>query len=73
MNTWAKIFNAMVDRYSYIIRGIFTGHTHADELEVFYSNATGEAINANYIAPSLTTYSHRNPSFRVFEADKETL
>jgi len=37
MNTWSKIFNAMIDRYSYIVRGIFTGHSHADELEVFYN------------------------------------
>lgn len=72
MNTWSKIFNALIDRYSYIVRGIFTGHSHSDELEVFY-NDNNEAVNANFIAPSLTTYNHRKPSFRVFEADKETL
>lgn len=49
MNTWSKIFNAIIDRYSYIVRGIFTGHSHADELEVFY-NSDNVAVNANFIA-----------------------
>lgn len=71
-NTWSKVFNALVDRYSYIIRGIFGGHSHADELEIFYDSETEEAINATFIAPSLTTYSNRNPSFRVFEVDADT-
>jgi len=73
LNTWSKIYNAIVDRYSYTIRGIFGGHSHADELEIFYDSENEKPINACYIAPSLTTYSNRNPSFRVFEADKETL
>lgn len=72
MNTWSRIYNALVDRYSYTIRGIFAGHSHADELEIFYSASSKKAINATFIAPSLTTYSNRNPSFRVFEIDADT-
>lgn len=72
VKTWSDVYNAIVDRYAYTIRGIFAGHSHDDELEIFYSSETGEPINATYIAPSLTTYNNRNPSFRVFEIDSET-
>lgn len=36
MNQWGKIYSAIIDRFSYTIRGIFTAHTHADELGIFY-------------------------------------
>ena len=29
----AKRFQALFDRYEYIIRGIFSGHTHLDDIE----------------------------------------
>lgn len=60
-------FNALVDRYSYIIRGQFYGHTHEDEISFFPSMKTsGSILNAdlvgfNLVAPSLTTYSDRMP------------
>lgn len=71
-NTYATVFSAIVDRFSYTIRGQFSGHTHADELTIFYDR-DGEAVNVNWIAPSFTSYGARNPSFRVIEADSETL
>ncbi|KRX09475.1 Saposin-like protein [Pseudocohnilembus persalinus] len=71
-NNYATVFSALVDRFSYTIRGQFSAHTHADELDIFYDK-DGEAVNINWVAPSFTTFSNRNPSFRVFEADSETL
>lgn len=32
LNDWSMRFNAIVDRYSYIIRGQFYGHTHSDHV-----------------------------------------
>jgi len=37
MNTWALRYNAIVDRFSYLIRGQFYGHTHNDHIGIHYS------------------------------------
>ena len=75
-------FNALVDRYSYIIRGQFFGHTHSDHLS-FYpkikehyesKNISSDPLSNYYlVAPSLTTYSDRIPEYRVMEVDFDTL
>jgi sphingomyelin phosphodiesterase len=66
-------YNALTDRFSHIIRGQFFGHTHYDEFRMIpeYFNSTN-VIGIIFTAPSLTTYSTKNPSFRVFEADLDT-
>ena len=64
---------ALLDRFNYIIRGHFSGHTHQDDIVGVHSyfNAS-DIISINYVAPALTTYSHKFPSFRVFEIDSNT-
>ena len=37
MNEWSMRFNALTDRYSYIIRGQFYGHSHTDHTGFFPS------------------------------------
>ena len=33
----------------------------------------GEIVNANYLTGSLTTYGGRNPGFRIYDIDAETM
>lgn len=68
-----KRFHALFDRYQYIVRGIFSGHTHLDDIEVIneYYNKD-KIIHINYIAPQLTTYSNKLPSYRIYIIDEET-
>ena len=70
----AKRFQALFDRYEYIIRGIFSGHTHLDDIEGIseYFNHS-KIIHLNYIAPPLTTYSNKMPSYRIYNIDKQTM
>ena len=69
----AKRFQALFDRYEYTIRGIFSGHTHRDDLEGIteYFNKD-RTIHLNFIAPSLTTYEYMLPSYRIYNIDEET-
>ncbi|MCQ2816912.1 MAG: metallophosphoesterase [archaeon] len=64
---------ALIDRFSYIIRGHFSGHTHTDDISVVteYFNSS-KPIAVNYVAPSLTTFSKHFPAFRIFYADTKT-
>ena len=73
MSECSKRYNALVDRFSSIIRGQFYGHTHYDEFRLIteYFNKTNIA-GVILTAPSLTSYSYKNPSFRVYDIDSET-
>lgn len=67
-------FNALTDRYSYIIRGQFYGHTHSDHVGFFPSiNNNSNLVNTFLIAPSLTTYSGKHPEYRIMTIDYDTL
>lgn len=79
LNDWAIRFNAIVDRYAYIIRGQFYGHTHSDHVSFFpqmkdKANVSTAALSNYYlVSPSLTTYSDRIPEYRVMDVDFDTL
>ena len=65
-----KRFIALFDRFEYTIRGIFSGHTHKDDIGPVYRYFNRKKItNLNYISPSLTPFPNVQPSFRVYEVD----
>ena len=69
----AQRLRALLDRFDYIIRGFFSGHTHLDDISPVRTYFEPKPIiNINYIAPPLTTYPGRNPSFRQFILDSNT-
>jgi sphingomyelin phosphodiesterase len=40
LENWSHIFHQVVERFSSgTIKGLFYGHTHADEFEIFYRNS----------------------------------
>jgi hypothetical protein len=52
----AKRYKALLERFSYIIRGNFYGHTHFDEIKVMTEYFNKDKVSSiSYIAPSLTT------------------
>ncbi|KAL0580838.1 hypothetical protein V5O48_001214 [Marasmius crinis-equi] len=73
-----NLFYQIVDRFSpHVISAIFFGHTHEDQLSVFYAN-NATVVNADtagavaWIGPSLTPLTGLNSGFRVYEVDSET-
>jgi len=72
ISAWSSRYRALIDRFSYLIRGQFFGHTHVDQFEVVRSYKDETPIGVILVAPSLTTFSYHNPSFRVFEIDTDT-
>jgi len=69
---WSFRYRALVDRFTNIIAGQFFGHSHNDELEIVRSFTDNSPVGVVYIAPSLTTYSMLNPSYRIFVYDNDT-
>ncbi|KAL5520508.1 hypothetical protein ACEPAG_9732 [Sanghuangporus baumii] len=74
----SNLFYQIVDRFSpHVVAGIFWGHTHEDELSIFYTNngtvQTAEnALVVSWNGPSITPTSNLNSGFRVYEVDSST-
>uniref|UniRef100_A0A915KID5 Sphingomyelin phosphodiesterase C-terminal domain-containing protein n=1 Tax=Romanomermis culicivorax TaxID=13658 RepID=A0A915KID5_ROMCU len=58
-------------RYESTIAAQFFGHTHNDHFGVFYENLhpTSRPTNAYYVAPSVTTFPRRSPTYRIYTLD----
>ncbi|EAR99710.1 ser/thr phosphatase family protein (macronuclear) [Tetrahymena thermophila SB210] len=73
LQEWAQIYTALIQRYSNIIISQFYGHTHNEQISVFRNQATDQINNVMFITGSLTSYGGHNPSFKMFEADFDSL
>jgi sphingomyelin phosphodiesterase len=59
-------------RFSTTITGQFFGHTHYDDIQIFYDR-TGKPFNVAYIGPSVTPFVGINPAYRVYTFDSQTM
>ncbi|EIM92336.1 Metallo-dependent phosphatase [Stereum hirsutum FP-91666 SS1] len=72
------LFYQIVDRFSpHVIANIFFGHTHEDELSIFYANngtniSADTAQTVSWMGPSLTPLTNLNAGFRMYEVDSAT-
>ena len=61
----------IIDEYNEIIIAQFFGHTHEDSFQIYMDYATNSVpISIAFISPSVTPYTEKNPSFRVYSYDK---
>ncbi|KAG2753989.1 Metallo-dependent phosphatase [Suillus brevipes Sb2] len=74
----SNLFYQIVDRFSpHVISNIFYGHTHEDQLSIFYAN-NGTVMNAetalaaSWVMPSLSPLTNLNAGFRMYEIDSAT-
>lgn len=68
---WAREYNHLIARFSSTISGIFNGHTHKDEMIVHYSK-NGHAAGVSWNGGSLTSYSYKNPNYRIYTVEPVT-
>ncbi|KAF8553428.1 sphingomyelin phosphodiesterase [Imleria badia] len=79
LNGWgsSQVYQ-IVDRYSpHVIANIFFGHTHEDQLSIFYANnvtnmSVETAQTVSWIMSSLTPLTNLNSGFRMYEVDSAT-
>uniref|UniRef100_A0AAR5P2U4 Sphingomyelin phosphodiesterase n=1 Tax=Dendroctonus ponderosae TaxID=77166 RepID=A0AAR5P2U4_DENPD len=69
---WEANYNALITRFSHLIKGQFFGHTHTDGLKVFYSKTDGRPNNMGYNGASLTPYQKYNPNYKIISVDPES-
>lgn len=51
---------------------MFNGHTHNDELQIFYDETATQPLVVAYNGGSITPYSDINPNYKVYEVDAES-
>ncbi|XP_023015457.2 sphingomyelin phosphodiesterase 1 isoform X1 [Leptinotarsa decemlineata] len=68
---WEENFNAIVERFSHIIKGQFYGHTHTDEMKIFYDSSKAP-VNLGYNGASLTPWVKFNPNYKIITVDPTT-
>lgn len=73
LEEWARVYTALVDRFNHIIRGQFAGHIHSDGYNVYRDGETGRVNNVVFMPGSFTCFWYRNPSYRVYEIDVDTM
>ncbi|XP_068152678.1 sphingomyelin phosphodiesterase 1 [Drosophila tropicalis] len=70
-SVWAREYNRCITRFRDTISGIFNGHSHKDEFLVHYSD-DGYPVGIAWNGGALTTYSYKNPNYRVYAVNEET-
>ncbi len=68
---WGEKYVALINRYETIIRAQFYGHTHNDELRIFFdmTEEPPRPTGSLSITTSVTPYSYINPGYKVFHTD----
>jgi len=70
MKWFSYNYYSIISRFYDTISGQFFGHTHHDEMRMFYDIETfSKPIGVAYIAPSVTTYHALNPGYRIYTVD----
>lgn len=75
LHVWSANYNNIIGRFESTVRAQFFGHTHRDELELFYEpvgkgrSQRQRPYAVAYVAPSTTTFNSGHPAFRIYSVD----
>ncbi|XP_025831872.1 sphingomyelin phosphodiesterase-like [Agrilus planipennis] len=71
--TWAREYRKIINRYANSIKGIFNGHTHTNEFQLFYNLSNpSQAIAMAFNGGSVTSYNYLNSNYIIYETDVRT-
>ncbi|KAJ8922713.1 hypothetical protein NQ315_007748 [Exocentrus adspersus] len=71
-DTWGREYRRIIRRFANTITGQFAGHTHRDELVVYYDDEEpSKAISMTWNGACVMS-DHANPSYKVFQVDADT-
>ncbi|XP_066145525.1 sphingomyelin phosphodiesterase-like isoform X2 [Euwallacea fornicatus] len=69
LKVWSREYHKIIERFSNSIAAQFNGHTHKDQIMVYYSSSnTSEAINVAINGASIMP-DNSNPSFKIINVD----
>ncbi|KOC66747.1 Sphingomyelin phosphodiesterase [Habropoda laboriosa] len=65
LKTWKREYLRIINRFSHLIKAEFNGHTHNDEIAIFY-NSDAITKNVAWNGGSITAYSRLNPNYKIY-------
>ncbi|KAK6619763.1 hypothetical protein RUM43_012528 [Polyplax serrata] len=70
LKIWGNNFYDIISRYENTVTAQFYGHTHTDEIDIYYDSETKQRpVSVGYIGPSVTTFVDGNPAYRIYTID----
>jgi len=73
LHNWGMRYRALVERYQHVIRLQVWGHSHDEQWYLNRGFDDGHPIMIQYGNPSLGTRDGKNPGFRIYTLDAETM
>ncbi|XP_011865141.1 PREDICTED: sphingomyelin phosphodiesterase-like isoform X2 [Vollenhovia emeryi] len=72
LSTWRREYIKVVKRFSHIIRAQFNGHTHTDELQLYYGGDDNSKINnVAWNGGSINTNQNLNSNYKLYTVDNK--
>ncbi|KZC03843.1 Sphingomyelin phosphodiesterase [Dufourea novaeangliae] len=68
LQTWRREYLRIINRFSHLIKAQFNGHTHNDEITIFY-NSDLIPENIAWNGGSITAFSKLNPNYKVYNVN----
>lgn len=70
--TWKREYITIIERFAHIITAQFNGHTHNDEIRLFYdSDNDAKIYNVAWNGGSTTAYSDLNPNYKLYIVNRK--
>jgi hypothetical protein len=70
--TWQDQFLGLINHYSPHVAGLFYGHTHMDELRLFYDRTGTKVREVAISSPGVTPLDSNNPGFKLVFFDPKS-
>jgi hypothetical protein len=70
--TWQDQFLGLINHYSPHVAGLFYGHTHMDELRLFYDRTGTNVREVAISSPGVTPLDSNNPGFKLVFFDPKS-
>lgn len=73
IRAWNREYNRLIRQFAHLISGQFNGHTHNDELTLYYStDEVPVAVNVAWTGGSGTSFVGLNSNYRLYTAELNT-
>lgn len=73
LHSWSNRYRGLFERYQHVIRMQLYGHTHDEDWHLHRGFDDGHPLGMQWVSGSLGPTHGKNPSFRIFELDAETM
>ncbi|GLV41289.1 uncharacterized protein CBL_04813 [Carabus blaptoides fortunei] len=73
LTKWSHEYYRIIQRFAHVISAQFVGHTHFDEMNLYFNNSDiMEPMSVAYNGGSFTSYVNVNPNYKLYDISPTT-